>query len=84
MKRITLSNIKNISETTNRLPQPHGISVAYKPTKTLHNILSKQKEPMAPEEKTGLIYNIQCDDCNSHHVGQTGGRLAEYVHEHQL
>ena len=84
MKRITLPYIRNNSETTNRLLQPHGITVAHKPTKALQNILSKAKDPVAQEEKTGVIYNVQCKDCKTHYVGQTGRRLAEHIHEHQL
>ena len=84
MKRITLPYIRNILETTNKLLQPHGITVAHKPTKTLQKILSNPKDPVAQEGKTGVIYNIQCKDCNSHYVGQTGRRLAERIHEHQL
>ena len=84
MKRITLPYIRNISETTKRLLQPHGITAAHKPTKTLQKILSNPKDPVAQEGKTGVIYNIQCKDCNSHYVGQTGRRLADLIHEHQL
>ena len=84
MKRITLPFIRNILETTNRLLQPHGITVAHKPTKTLQKILSNPKDPVAQEAKTVVIYNIQCTDCSSHYVGQTGRRLAERIHEHQL
>lgn len=48
---------------------------AYKPTKTLQNILSKpKKNPAAPEEK-GVIYNPQCKD----YVGQISRRLAELI-----
>ena len=83
MKRITLPYIRNISETTNRLLQPHSITVAHKPTKTLQKILSNPKDPVTQETKTGVIYNIQCKDCNSHYVGQTDRRLAEHIHEHQ-
>jgi len=50
----------------------------------LQKILSNPKDPVTQEEKTGVIYNIQCKECDSHYVGQTGRRLAERIHEHQL
>lgn len=43
MERITLSYIKNISETSNTILQPYSITVAQKPMKDLQNILSKSK-----------------------------------------
>jgi len=50
MKRLTLPYIKNISQPTNRLLQPHSITIAHKTTKALQNILSKSKDPVAQEE----------------------------------
>lgn len=86
---ITQLYIKNISENPKRLLQPHGISTARRPTKAPPSppkkiILSKAKDPAAAEGKTGVIYDVRCEDCTSHYVGQTGRRLAELVREHRL
>ena len=83
-KRITLPYIKGISETTTRLLKTFGIGVAHKPTKSLHSILCKPKDEMAKEDKTNIIYKINCTNCNKHYIGQSGRPLHLRLHEHQL
>ena len=83
-KRVVLPYIKNISELTARLLQPHGITVAHQPDATLRRIVSQPKSNPPMLEKSNVIYKIPCKDCNKHYVGQTGRKLSTRLHEHKL
>jgi hypothetical protein len=83
-RKITLPYIKNISEMTARLLKQHGITVAYKPTNTLRRTLSKPKTQIKSMKRTNVVYQIQCNNCDKHYVGQTGRKLSTRVYEHQL
>ena len=62
----------------------YDITVAYKPTYTLHCKLSKPKDKIDLLGQTNVVYQIQCSNCDKMYVGQTGRKLATRIHEHQL
>ena len=35
------------------------------------------------EDKAGLVYLIQCGDCDAKYVGETERKLSKRIHEHQ-
>ncbi|KAI8510666.1 hypothetical protein Bbelb_115820 [Branchiostoma belcheri] len=43
----------------------------------------KQKDPLAPGEKCGVIYKIKCEECGDVYVGETERSLGERTSEHQ-
>lgn len=51
VKKLTLPYIIYLSETIDRLLQPHGTTVAHKLTEALQNILSNPRDSAAQEEK---------------------------------
>ncbi|KAH9595847.1 hypothetical protein MS3_00000867 [Schistosoma haematobium] len=59
-KRIALPYIKGISETSTRLLKTFGIGVAHKPTKSLQSILCKPRDEITKEDKSNIIYKINC------------------------
>ncbi|KAH9581087.1 hypothetical protein MS3_00008331 [Schistosoma haematobium] len=81
-KRIILPYIQGISETATRLLKTFGIGVAHKPTKSLQSILCKPKDEITKENKSNIIYKINCANCEKHYIGQSGRHLR--LHEHQL
>ena len=83
-RRVSIPYIKNIAEMTARILQQYGLSVAYKPINTLRHTLSRTKPNRNPMDKTNVIYQISCRDCEKQYVGQTGRRLSTRLHEHQL
>nr|CAH8850489.1 unnamed protein product [Trichobilharzia regenti] len=83
-KKIALPYIKDISEITARLFKPLGIDVVHKPTKSLHSILCQPKDSTAKEEKTNIIYKINCNNCEKHYIGQSGRPLRLRIHENKL
>ena len=54
-----------------------------KPVKTIGNILTSPKDPIAEHEKSRLVYKIPCADCEFVYVGQTKRDLKSRVAEHK-
>ena len=44
-----------------------------KPVKTIGNILTSPKDPIAEHEKSRLVYKIPCADCEFVYVGKRNG-----------
>ena len=59
------------------------VKVAMKPVKTIGNILTSPKDPIAEHEKSRLVYKIPCADCEFVYVGQTKRDLKSRVAEHK-
>ena len=59
-----------------------GVKVAIKLVKTIGNILTSSKDPIAEHEKSRLVYKIPCVDCEFAYVGQTKRDLKSRVAEH--
>ena len=59
-----------------------GVKVAMKPVKTIGNILTSPKDPIAEYQKSRLVYKISCADCEFVHVRQTKRDLKSSVAEH--
>ncbi|VDO60714.1 unnamed protein product [Schistosoma margrebowiei] len=82
--RIALPYIQGISETATRLLKTFGIGVAHKPTKSLQSILCIPKDEITKENKSTIIYKINCANCEKQYIGQSGCPLHLRLHEHQL
>ena len=41
------------------------------------------KDPVPPEEKTGVVYQVPCSDCLATYVGQTGRTLIHRLKENK-
>ena len=54
-----------------------------KPVKTIRNILTSPKDPIAEHEKSRLVHKITCADCELVYVGQTKRDLKSRVAEHK-
>ena len=75
--------IKGLSEAVRSKLTKYGIQVAFKPNKTLRNILVHPKDPIPKDSQTGAIYKISCNECSSSYVGETGRQLSVRVSEHR-
>jgi len=77
-----LPYVKGVTEKVKRVLQSYKIFTACKPQSTLRQILSKPKDKIEYESKTGVIYQIPCKDCNTVYIGETGRSLATRKKEH--
>jgi len=50
---------------------------------TLRSILVHPKDRTPTEKKTGVVYDITCNDCGEHYIGETGRTLEKRLGEHQ-
>jgi hypothetical protein len=80
---VVIPYIKGLSERMARTLRDHNISTAFKPYKTLRNILVHPKDKIKPKEICGCVYKIGCRNCDSVYIGETGRKLGTRVAEHQ-
>ncbi len=66
-----------------RILSKHGVLVAHKPVKTLRTALMRPKDSLEPNEKSNIIYGLECSQCPVEYVGETGKRLRTRMREHK-
>ena len=54
--------------TNSRIPQPYNIRVAHKPTTTLRQLLTNDKDKDEPNNRQGAVYKIKCSDCQASYI----------------
>ena len=57
--------VQNLTESIKRIFQQVGVGVAMKPVYVLSNIFCKPKDKVLEKEKSGLLYQIFCRDCDA-------------------
>ena len=68
---ITLPYLRGISEKIARTLNQFNINVGHKPVMTIGSILKKPKDKFSKDLSTGVIYKINCKDCDKVYIGQT-------------
>ncbi|UYV71947.1 hypothetical protein LAZ67_9001275 [Cordylochernes scorpioides] len=70
-----------------RVLRPYGIKVLYNSPPNLATILrhhiTKSDKPTLPINSTGAVYSIQCLDCPTSYVGETGRTTGIRISEHR-
>ncbi|UYV68779.1 hypothetical protein LAZ67_6000827 [Cordylochernes scorpioides] len=70
-----------------RVLRPYGIKVLYNSPPSLATILrhhiTKSDKPTLPINSTGAVYSIQCLDCPTSYVGETGRTTGIRISEHR-
>ena len=75
--------VQNVSEAIRRVLAPLNIRTCFKPHRTLRSLLVHVKDPIPPEGRKGVVYQISCSDCPATYVGQTGRTLEHRIKEHK-
>ncbi len=70
-------------EAAARLLSRHRISVTYKLVTTPRTTLMQPKDPMGPDEKSNVVYDLERSKCPVHNVRETGKRLRARLREHK-
>lgn len=81
----SLTNIKGLTKTitkTLRRDYPN-IRIANKQHKNIGKLLPLVKDPTPIEERSNVIYRIDCADCNACYVGMTTQKLKARVSKHK-
>ena len=71
--------LKKIARTLNHV----NIKVAHKSVMIVGSILKKPKDKFSKELSTGVIYKINCKDCDKVYIGQTSRALRSRTREHK-
>ena len=79
---IGLPYISKLSEQVARIFKSYNTSVYHKPINTLRSLLVHPKYRTAKAAKCGVVYDIQCPECNRHYIGETARTLGTRIKEH--
>ncbi|KAM7315582.1 GIY-YIG nuclease family protein [Ixodes scapularis] len=79
---VCIPYVKGISEALGRALRPLGVRTVYKPYRTIANVISKPKDPTPPEAERGVIYQVQCKECDASYIGETGRKRKTRLKEH--
>ena len=72
-----------MSEKIARTLGQFDINVAHKPVKTIGSILKKPKDKFDQDLSTGVVYKINCKNCEKLYIGQTSRALRSRTKEHK-
>ena len=78
-----LPYLQGISEKIARTLNQFNINVAHKLVMTVGSILIKPKERFSKDLSIGVIYKINCKDCDKVYIGQTSRALRSRTREHK-
>jgi len=84
-----LPYIKGTSEALRRTFSAYGISVFFKPTRTLRQFLVSPKDKTEKKDITGPVYYIPCQgqnitgQCKETYIGETERSLKTHFNEHK-
>ncbi|BHF69763.1 hypothetical protein SprV_0301280900 [Sparganum proliferum] len=79
-----LPYMRNISEATERMLRPLNVGVGHRPEATIRRLVMQPKGRLPPEDMSGVIYRVNCLDCQANYCGMTNKRLKTRIHEHSL
>ena len=80
---LTLPYSSGLSEAVRRILKPLDIRVVFRPLSTLCRLLVHPRDPVPMEERKGVVYSVQCDECPKMYIRQTGQSLKHQLAEHQ-
>lgn len=80
---VVLPYIKNISFRINRILRSNHISPIYSNKNKLNNLVKLGKDITDINEKTHIIYKIDCSECSATYIGQSKRKFCQRVKEHQ-
>jgi len=82
-KFIAIPYVEKISELIASELKKCNLIVGYRSLKRLDGIIKTQKDKDNLHNNTGIIYKINCNNCDATYIGQTKRQLATRVKEHK-
>ena len=79
---ICVPYISTLSEQVARIFKSYNIPVYHKPINTLRSLLVHPKDRTAKAAKCGVVYDIQCLECDQPYIGETARTLGTIIKEH--
>ena len=81
-KFIAAPYICGTSERLQRILAFFNLFLGNKSTNTIKNCLVKPKDKVKIQDKCNVVYKINCNDCTSEYIGETGINLHTRLEEH--
>ena len=63
--------VQGISDRVKRTLQHFNIRTAFKPIRTLASVFKKQKDRPSEEKIAGIVYRVECKDCDFSYIGES-------------
>ena len=79
---VTLPYAGPVSEALARTIRKAGVAVHHRPYNTIRSRLVHPKDKVNKVDRAGVVYHIQCSDCNVTYVGETERVLKKRLTEH--
>ena len=79
---VCLPYLRGLSEKLSNIFREHGINTYHKPVNTIKSMLPSPKDKAPDSAKCGIIYEVNCPQCQDTYVGETGRILNTRVKEH--
>ncbi len=80
---VVLPYAQGVSEKLCRVFKKHNTNVAFKPERTIRNMLVAPKDKPPRDSACGVVYKIECGGCDSEYIGETGRQLGTRLKEHR-
>ena len=82
-KLIAIPYVSGLSEDIRRICRRFDIRVVFRSGPTLRSQLTKLKDKLPIETRSGVVYRIPCSSCDRSYIGETIRRLGDRVKEHK-
>src|SRR5580765_2337938 len=82
MTFISLPFVKYLSHNLKSTLSGNGMNIVYKINKKLNTLIRLGKDKLPNNERTNVVYKIDCKNCNTTYIGQTKRHLRTRVKEH--
>ncbi|CAN7978756.1 unnamed protein product, partial [Ixodes persulcatus] len=80
---VCIPYVRGTSDSIRRALTPLGIRTVFKPAYTLAKAFSKPKDVTPANAQTGVVYKVNCVDCDATYIGETGRRRSTRLKEHR-
>ncbi|EZA56794.1 hypothetical protein X777_03199 [Ooceraea biroi] len=80
---ITIPYIKGLCEGIGRVLKRRNIDFAYTVHKRLNCLIKLGKDRLINDQHMGVVYKIECENCEACYIGQTKRHLETRVKEHR-
>ena len=69
---VSIPYVAGTSERISRIFRKYDINVAHQPSRKIKNELCHLKDRRSVNERAGVVYQLDCGDCNASYIGETG------------
>ena len=79
---VPLPYVQGVSEQLARVFRKQEVGTYHKPFNTIRQQLVHPKDPTAKEKKCGVVYKVQCKDCEEDYIGEMARPFGVTLKEH--